>query len=300
MAGRSSTLRRLQGYASFAVDTFLLRRERPYLFILVINDECNLNCFYCATKNMGHYDLDRDQAYAALSEAYDRGHRALVITGGEPMLWKSEGAVLDDVVSWARALGYLDIAIFTNGTFPLTLKRVSFVVTVDGTREAHNSIRAGTYDMILEHVREASSPVIASVTLSKANAQDLRVAVCEIADTHLFKGITFNLLTHRPDFLARHGLFGEERIQILDRIWRLKDAGFPIILSKSAYSALRSNNWKRPIRQIELFAGQRVFTCCRDVENPEVCRNCGYSTCVEISQALEGKPSAVLELMRAK
>jgi MoaA/NifB/PqqE/SkfB family radical SAM enzyme len=300
MAARSQALRRFQNYVSFAVGTFLFRRERPYLFILVINDKCNLDCFYCTSKNTGKYDLERAHVWLSLSEAYDRGHRALVITGGEPMLWQSEGDVLDDVVSYARNLGFLDIAIFTNGTFPLDTDKITFIVTIDGTRKIHNTIRAGTYDLILNHVRRAHSPVIASITLSKVNARDLDGTVHEIAKTRFFKGITFNLLTHNPEIVARHGLLGEERIEVLDRIWRLKNQGYPIVLSKAAYLALRTNKWKRPIKQIELFAGQRLFRCCRDFERPDICRDCGYSSCVEISQALEGRLSAVLELMKAK
>ena len=52
------------------------------------------------------------------------------------------------------------------------------------------------------------------------------------------------------------------------------------------------------VKQIELFAGNQLFTCCRDVGHPEVCENCGYSSCVEISQALSGKPSAIVELLK--
>ena len=300
MAGRSQTLRQLWAYAIFAVDIFLLRRERRYLFILVINDKCNLDCFYCKSKNTGRYDLDYAVVRSTLSKAYDRGHRALVITGGEPMVWRSNAATLDDVVCYARDLGFLDIAVFTNGTFPLNSKEVTFIVTIDGTRVTHNAIRAGTYDMILNHVRGASSKVLASITLSKANEQELEGAVHEIANTRLFKGITFNLLTDSPDIIAKHGFLGEERIQVLDRIWRLKGQGYPIVLSKAAYLALRANDWRRPVKQIELFAGHHLFTCCRDVDNPDICRNCGYSSCVEISKALEGRPSAVLQLMKAK
>ncbi len=244
MAGRSQALRRLRSYASFAIDTFLLRRERRYLFVLVINDKCNLDCFYCDSKNTARYDLEHAAARSVLSEAYARGHRALVITGGEPMLWRSEAAGLGDVVSYARDLGFLDIAVFTNGTFPLDTHQVTFIVTIDGTRDAHNAIRAGTYDTILNHVRGANSPVLASITLSKANARDLERAVHEIANTRLFKGITFNLLTGNPDFVARQGFLGEERIQILDRIWQLKAQGYPLIFSKAAYLALRANNWR--------------------------------------------------------
>lgn len=300
MARRNTTLRRLQGYASFAVDTFLLRRERPYLFILVINDKCNLNCFYCNSRNTGRYDLDRSAVRSALSQAYSRGHRALVITGGEPMLWESDGAVLRDVVCHAQDLGFLDIAVFTNGTFPLDIEGVTFIVTIDGTRDSHNAIRADTHDTIMNHVRRSGSKVLASITITKANAEDLEAAVREIAGANLFGGITFNLLTHNPDVVARHGFLGQERIQILDRIWRLRKQGYPVVLSKAAYLALRANNWKRPVKQVELFAGHRLFMCCRDVDNPEVCRNCGYSSCVEISQALQGRLSSILQLMEAR
>lgn len=299
MANRSQTLRRWLGYASLAVDTFLLRRERRYLFILVINDTCNLDCFYCSSKNTGRSNLDSAAVRAALSEAYARGHRALVITGGEPMLWRDEGAGLHDVVGLARELGFLDVAVFTNGTFPMDAEGVTFIVTVDGTRDAHNAIRAHTYDLILDHVRAAKSKVVASITLSRANAEDLEAAVKEIARTRLFKGITFNLLTHNPDIVARHGLLGQARREILDRIWRLKRQGYPILLSKSAYLALRANNWRRPVKQIELQVGRNLFTCCRDVDHPEICRHCGYSSCVEISQALQGKPSAIFQLLKA-
>lgn len=299
MAKRSNTLSRLKSYVFFAVDTFVLRRQKPYLFILVINDKCNLNCFYCISKNTGKYDLDYNTAIAALSQAYHRGHRALVITGGEPMLWQDNDITINKVVSHAREKGFLDIAIFTNGTFPLNIYGVTFIVTIDGTRDAHNALRSNTYDIILNHVRSAKAKAIASITLSKANSNNLENAVKEIAQTNLFKGITFNILTHNPDVVARHGLLGEERNKILERIWRLKKEGYPIILSKAAYVALLKNNWKRPVAQIELFAGQRLYKCCRDVENPDICHNCGYSSCVEISQALQGKPSAILELLKA-
>jgi len=216
------------------------------------------------------------------------------------MLWRSRDMVLKNVVSYAKEIGFLDIAVFTNGTFPLDLEGVTFIVTIDGRRDVHNAIRANTYDIILDNVRRANSKVLASMTLFKANTEDLETAVHEVTDTHLFKGITINLLTHNPDMVSRYGLLGGDRIEALDRVWRLKRQGYPIVLSKAAYSALRANNWKRPVNQIELFAGQHLFTCCRDVGNPDVCRDCGYSSCVEISQILAGRLSALLQIMLAK
>jgi|LSQX01.3.fsa_nt_gb MoaA/NifB/PqqE/SkfB family radical SAM enzyme len=299
MARRSHPLIRYTGYARFAVETFILRRKRPYLFILVINDQCNLNCFYCASKNTGQYNLRDPAVRAALSAAFDRGHRALVITGGEPMLWQDGPTRIHDVVAYAYSLGFHDIAIFTNGTHPLDIPDVTWIVTVDGTRAAHNAIRANSYDLIMSHVRHAQAKVLAAITLSKANADTLEAAVEEIAGLRLFHGITFNLLTHNPAVVAQHGFLGEERARLLDRVWALKQQGYPIVLSKAAYRAMKNNDWQRPVQQIELLAGNRVFTCCRDVDNPDVCRHCGYSSCVEISQALRGKPSAIFELLKA-
>lgn len=298
MAARRQTLSRYWNYAALAINTFLLRLERPYLFILVINDMCNLNCFYCTSKNTGQYDLDLATVQQTLSAAHRRGHRALVITGGEPMLWESDGARLDTVVAYARELGFLDVAVFTNGTFPLSVSGCMYIVTVDGTRETHNAIRNGTYDTILAHAQQTRAHVIASITLSKKNETDIESAVKSITETGAFDGITFNLLTHVPEVLATDGLTGDQRNRVLDRLWSLKQQGFPIILSKSAYRALRTNIWKRPVKQIELAAAKQIFVCCRDVVNPDICRNCGYTSCVEISQALSGRLSAMFELLR--
>ena len=95
----------------------------------------------------------------------------------------------------------------------------------------------------------------------------------------------FNLLTHWPEILATHGLAPEQRIRLLDDLWRLKQEGYPIVLSRAAYRALRANDWKRPIPQIELGTRDRIFTCCRDVDNPAVCENCGYANCRSVPDA---------------
>lgn len=58
MAFKSQIVGRCRSYLSLATNTFVLRREHPYCFILVLNDKCNLNCFYCESKNTGRYDLD--------------------------------------------------------------------------------------------------------------------------------------------------------------------------------------------------------------------------------------------------
>lgn len=284
---------------AYAGKTFILRRELPYLFGLVITDRCNLDCFYCESKNTGGYHFSSDGALKALSDAYRRGHRSLYFTGGEPMIWADGGLRLGDLVRYSRELGFHDVFIFTNGTIPLAISGCNYIVTVDGTRAVHESIREGTYDLILKNVRNAvTRAVFASITFSKHNVHCLEDFVKEITALNLFRGISFNLLTHWPEMIAKHGISGSERIQLLDRIWALKQQGYPIVLSRAAYRSLRNNDWKRPIPQIELGTRDKVFTCCRDVGNKEVCANCGYANCVEISQILALKPSALFQVMK--
>jgi hypothetical protein len=38
-------MRKYLGYLAYAFRTFILRLDTPYLFVLVINDACNLDCF---------------------------------------------------------------------------------------------------------------------------------------------------------------------------------------------------------------------------------------------------------------
>jgi len=299
IGGSALMANKVLNWINYGFKTFILRKELPYLFGLVITDKCNLDCFYCESKNSGRYHFSFEQAITALDDAYARGHRSLYFTGGEPMIWQDDGHSLEALVQYARSIGFLDVFIFTNGTVPLTIKHCNYIVTIDGPKQIHNAIRSDSYDLIMKNVENAvTGAVFASITFSKTNYQYLNQFVNEVTDSRLFRGISFNLLTHWPEIVEKYGLSLIERKQLLDDIWDLKKTGYPIVLSRAAYKALRNNNWKRPIPQIELGTKDRVFTCCRDVDNPSVCKNCGYANCVEVAQILALKPSAMWQVIR--
>jgi len=251
------------------------------------------------TKNTGRYDMDYRGVLECLSSTRARGHRALALSGGEPMYWRSESYTLADVVRDARRMGFLDVSVFTNGTFPLDIPGCRYVVTVDGPRDTHDQIRPNSYDLILRHAGATDAEVFASMTISKRNVAQLEETIRAIDAAGVFKGIMFNLLTGHPKMVKRYGFRGAERLDVLRRIWTMKKQGYPIILSRAGYRALCRNDWKRPLAQVELGTRAAVYTCCRDVGNPEICANCGYAGCAELSQALAGHPSAVLSMLRA-
>jgi len=290
---------KLLSWISYGFKTFILKKELPYLFGLVITDKCNLNCFYCESKNSGKYHFSHEHAIKAIEDAYQRGHRSIYFTGGEPMIWEDNGNTLEELVGYAREIGFLDVLVYTNGTMPLNIEQCSYMVTVDGPKSIHDQIRNNTYDLILQNVEGAATrDVFASITFNKSNYLYLEQFVREVTETRLFRGISFNLLTHWPEIVKEHGVSQKENEQLLDNIWTLKKEGYPIVLSKAAYIALKDNNWKRPIPQIELGTKDRIFTCCRDVDNPTICENCGYANCVEVSQILALKPSAMWQVVK--
>jgi MoaA/NifB/PqqE/SkfB family radical SAM enzyme len=291
---------KLECLLSYGFRTFVLRQQLPYLFGLEVSDRCNLNCFYCAGKNKGRYHFTYSQACQTLREAYERGHRALYVTGGEPMIWEDGEKRFCDLVNYAQQVGFIYIFVYTNGTQPLDIEGCTYIVTVDGPREVHNRIRGNSYDLIMANAAAAvTDQVFASITLTKANAKYLERYVEEISATGLFRSIAFNLLTHLPEMVARYGFSGSERQELLDRVWALKRRGYPLMLSAAAYKALRKNDWKRPLPQIELgLSPEEHYTCCRDIGNKAICDACGYVNCAEVSQILALKPSAIWQAIR--
>jgi MoaA/NifB/PqqE/SkfB family radical SAM enzyme len=291
---------KLRSWMIYGFRTFMLGQQLPYLFGIEVTDRCNLDCFYCEGKNKGRYYFSYKQACQTLSDAYNRGHRALYFTGGEPMIWQDGDRRLSDLVRYAKQLGFNEIIVYTNGTQSLDIKGCKYFVTIDGPREVHNRIRNDTYDLVLENVRQATANTIfASITITKANIQYLDTYVKDITATGLFRGIAFNLLTHWQEIVARYGFSGVERERVLDHVWALKQQGYPIFLSAAAYKALRNNDWKRPIPQIELgLSPDETYTCCRDIGNKEICDSCGYVNCAEVSQILALKPSAIWQAIQ--
>jgi hypothetical protein len=88
-----------------------------------------------------------------------------------------------------------------------------------------------------------------------------------------------------------------ERVEVLDELLRLADAGHPILNSRAALRLLRSGDWRRPsrIRWIADAMGDHV--CCGAM-SPEVCAECGYAGCVELLAAQRHHLSALRTLAR--
>jgi MoaA/NifB/PqqE/SkfB family radical SAM enzyme len=116
--------------------------SKPLTMLLLVNRGCNLRCSFCDLWDKPE-ELAFDKAVALLDEAVAIGTRTLVITGGEPFLYKR----LFDLVGEAKARG-MGVNITTNGTLiekrweALVSSGVDSVsVSIDGTSSTHDHLR---------------------------------------------------------------------------------------------------------------------------------------------------------------
>jgi hypothetical protein len=91
-------------------------------------------------------------------------------------------------------------------------------------------------------------------------------------------------------------LTAEERAPIIDHLLDCIRAGLPVINSRAGLLALKSGNWPRrfPVAAVVDVDGESV--CCRAAD--EVCADCGYAACTELTEFQRLRPSALLGMAR--
>jgi hypothetical protein len=83
---------------------------------------------------------------------------------------------------------------------------------------------------------------------------------------------------------------------IIDRLLNYIRAGLPVINSRAGLLALKSGDWPRrfPVASVIDVDGESV--CCR--ASDEVCTDCGYAACTELTEFQRLRPSALLSMTR--
>lgn len=153
---------------------------------LELTNRCNLNCIHCYN-NSGHSrQSPPDMSYEAwrkvLEKSYRKGCKSAQFTGGEPTMY----AYLPQLLSYARAVGYEFIEIFTNGTLLTdSLLRVvkdvraNLAFSVYASRsDVHDEITRteGSFLKTKEGIisaRECGIPMRAGVIVMRHNYQEI-------------------------------------------------------------------------------------------------------------------------------
>lgn len=284
--------------ARYWIATQFLRRKKPLVGGLVVNDRCNLHCRQCRVSNRSIPDASYDDLVKAMRSFRTLQIRTLFLEGGEPFLWRDGPRRLEDIVTTARELGFSFLSMYTNGTLRLETSADTVFVSLDGLSETNDRLRGVSYDRVMSNIARSDHPnVWINYTINALNRQDI-VPFCNmVADTTNLKGVFYNF--HTP-YYGRDELFlePEQKRRIIAVLLDLKKRNLPVANSTAALRAVMSDHWTRPGHSCRLWADGRMFTCCRAIGNSFACRHCGYLLYAEIAQSLRLRPTALWSIAR--
>lgn len=129
----------------------------PISLDIRITAKCNLNCNFCFGSKCSGKELSLQLWYNLLKTFKDNGVKILIITGGEPTLYKH----IKDFIIRAKALDFY-IVLSTNG---LTLNHIDYYryidvlsIPIDGETFSDfknlRDISAEEYEIILKHIKQ--------------------------------------------------------------------------------------------------------------------------------------------------
>ncbi|HEY5494582.1 MAG TPA: radical SAM protein [Candidatus Anoxymicrobiaceae bacterium] len=215
--------------------------DRPWLVAIAPTKACNLSCRHCyasssdgSGSSMPYDELDR-----IVTDAESRwGVRAIVLTGGEPFLYRSGGGGIIDLIERHDHLMFL---VFTNGTLidaPLARRlaragNAAVAVSVEGMKGATDARRGpGAFEgavRALSCLRDAGALSGISMTATRRNCEELfseELLDFFFVDNAASFGFVFQYMPEGRD--ADPGLMPtpQQRLWLWERSWQVvRDRG---------------------------------------------------------------------------
>jgi MoaA/NifB/PqqE/SkfB family radical SAM enzyme len=300
--GKRSLIRKAGHFGAWAVGCRLLGQRRPLTSSLIISDKCTLRCKHCTVTDLGYPDLTLADLRRDVDTLHELGSRVLIITGGEPFLWRHGRHGLDDVVAHAHRRGFFRVVVCTNGTLPLSSSADYLWVSLDGSPRVHDGVRGEGFERVWRNIQQSAHPrIYVNYTASRLNAHGLEQAFEQMAASPAIRGVMFHLFT--PVLGSDQGLAleGEQRRAVVRRLLRLKRR-HPLRVTNTydGLRALRDDAWQRPVwSAVVINQGQLTSCCCRDgLFDAQTCALCGCTPAMETWVLQQLRPLALLENLR--
>jgi MoaA/NifB/PqqE/SkfB family radical SAM enzyme len=294
----TSWLRQGWEYVRFGMAFFVLRQDKPYVLGLVTNDTCNLHCVHCHVANVDHVNMPYFQIQTILTQNYKKGVRFLYLEGGEPYLWRDGDYRLKDVVRLAHEIGYLRVHIYTNGTVKMDAAPDYTWISIDGLGDVYRTIRGISLEHVLNNIRTYKGRWGIVYTVNTINYRHIGEFLTFIHRE--LPGIRVMFYFHTPYYGIDSLLLSKvQRVEAINMIFESKRAKLPVMNSFAGLKAMASGEYLHPTNLWRVIDSTGEYQCCRAFGNPDVCENCGYSTCAEITLARNWRMGPISKLMRA-
>lgn len=187
-----------------------------------ITNSCNLKCKHCYWwREERPAELDDADMIGFMKGLRDRGMTAAIIYGGEPMLrpgmCEAASRIFDHPL------------IFTNGTQGFSSINAQWILSLDGARDIHDSIRgSGAYDAAVGNLRKAPRKPVVHTTITTQNRHNLEEHIDSLSSLPV-KGVGFSFYTPRKsgegDDLSipveERGLILDELLRLRKKYWRI-------------------------------------------------------------------------------
>ena len=286
-------------FARFGIKTVLFRKKEPILGTVIVTDKCNLKCKHCSVNNITAIVHPYEKVKGEMQTLYDMGVRILFFCGGETFLWRDGEKTLRDLVIEAKEMGFLIVNVVTNGTFPIDLPEADLILlSLDGDRQRHNTIRGNTYDTILENISKATADNICFYMAINQINKDCVDHVCRLArDTQNVRAVSFNFHTPYPD-TKELALTKEEKANCCKAITQMMKEGCPVFNLKSAFPYLIENKFPTPCHQCLVIEDGKISTCGRCIDVPGLCEQCGYFFVAEYTLLFRGNLKIIFQMLR--
>lgn len=162
----------------------LTHQRIPIFLSLFITNRCNLHCKYCFITDpnisieIRRAEYTKEEVFQIIDEFYDMGTRMIFLLGGEPLVHKDIGEIINYIVSKG-----IYLTICTNGVLIKekleAIKRVHVLaVSLDGVGDANDALRGqGTSQRVIEGIEsalKAGIPCRIHAVLTRNNLQDMR------------------------------------------------------------------------------------------------------------------------------
>ena len=285
--------------ALFGVSTILFKRQRPILGTIILTDSCNLRCKHCVVNNITQQMLSYQEIRKEMASFYQEGIRILFFCGGETLLWCEAEKNVRDLIREAKEMGFYLVNIVTNGTIDLNIPEADVIfLSLDGTQEAHNSIRGDTYDLIMQNLNQADNcNICIYMAINKLNYHDIE-NLCKLTKEHpKINSISFNFHTPYQGTESLRLNLEEKRTAVATIKSMMKD-NMPIFNLPSALDAYLKSEWSRPCYQCIVSENNQRYLCGRCVEIDGLCRECGYLFAVEFSLLCKGNMRTIFEMLK--
>jgi len=284
-------------YTRFLLRFVVLQRQVPLIYGIAVTDRCNLACRGCRVSNTGRPDMTWDQIVTAMQDAWRRGFRELYFSGGEPMLWRDATYTLKDAVVEAKRIGFFHVHVYTNGLLGLETSADLVWVSMDGLPGTFELRRGNHFHQVEHGIRTSLHSKIAVIYVIDRNTEQGVEPFLAWVDETKFPVIGVMFYFHTP-YYGRDELYltAEERAPVIDRLLGCIRAGRPVLNSRAGLLALKSGKWPRRFRVAAVKDVDGEWACCR--ASDEVCADCGYAACTELTEFQRLRPSALLGMTR--